>query len=76
MKVMEPERIQSSSGNQVQSVNVGMNESSEEGQLGIGEMQESQATFYTPCLNLKHWILTLSCHTVCLRDNLVLTLVH
>lgn len=37
---MEPERIQSSSGNQVQSVNVGMNESSEEGQLGIGEVQE------------------------------------
>ena len=57
--MMEPERIQSSSGNQVQSVNVGMDESSEEGQLGIGEMQESQATFYTPCLNFDPFSLNL-----------------
>lgn len=39
-------------------MNVGMKESTEEGQLGIGATQESQVTFYTPFLNLKHWILT------------------
>ena len=47
-------------------MNVGMNELSDEGQLGIGEMQESQATFYTPFLNIKHWILTPSFLSYCL----------